>query len=122
MSNIFRNIKTSDEKKPTRFYSSKQESDVAKAVGGKTTANSGATMFQKGDLLTEQWLLECKTCTKPQKSFSLKEEWFEKNKHESLFMSKPYSAVVFNFGPDKPNYYVIDEITFKELLELQAKA
>ena len=79
-------------------------------------------MFQKGDLLTEQWLLECKTCTKPQKSFSLKEEWFEKNKHESLFMSKPYSAVVFNFGPDKPNYYVIDEITFKELLELQAKA
>ena len=40
--------------RPTRFYSSKQEKAVAKAVGGKVTANSGATAF-----LTIR-LIECK--------------------------------------------------------------
>lgn len=29
--------------KPTRWYSNKQEKKVAKAVGGRQTANSGAT-------------------------------------------------------------------------------
>ena len=31
--------------RPTRFYSTRQEKKVAKAVGGKRTANSGATAF-----------------------------------------------------------------------------
>lgn len=30
-------------------------------------------------------------------------------------MGKPYSAVVFNFGPDERNYYVIDEELFEIL-------
>jgi hypothetical protein len=34
-------------------------------------------------------------------------------------MGKDYTAVVFNFGPDQENYYVIDEKTFQELLQLQ---
>lgn len=33
--------------RPTRFYSNKQEKQVAKAVGGRKTANSGATPFVK---------------------------------------------------------------------------
>ena len=33
----------SDKKKPTRYFSDKQEKAVAKAIGGKQTANSGAT-------------------------------------------------------------------------------
>ena len=114
--NTFRSKKEITDKMPTRFYSSRQESQIAEAVNGKTTKNSGATMWQKGDITTDNWLLEAKTCTKSQKQFTLKEEWFEKNKHESLFMGKQYSAVVFNFGPDKPNYYIIDELTFQEFL------
>ncbi len=43
MSNIFRSQKNSDEIKPTRHYSTKQEKSIAEAVGGKRTANSGAT-------------------------------------------------------------------------------
>ena len=35
--------------KPTRYYSSRQEKQIAKAVGGKTVKNSGATLFDKGD-------------------------------------------------------------------------
>lgn len=31
--------------KPTRYFSSRQEKAVAKAIGGKKTANSGATPY-----------------------------------------------------------------------------
>ena len=34
-------------------------------------------------------------------------------------MGKDYTALVFNFGPDEDNYYIIDEKIFQELLELQ---
>ena len=106
--------------KPTRYYSSRQEKKVAKELGAKLTPNSGATMFQKGDLILGNWLLECKTQTKNKESFTIKKEWFEKNLQESVIMGKDYTAIVFNFGPDQENYYIIDEDTFKELLDLQS--
>ena len=106
--------------KPTRYYSSRQEKKVAKELGAKLTPNSGATMFQKGDLILGNWLLECKTQTKNKESFTIKNEWFEKNLQESVIMGKDYTAIVFNFGPDQENYYIIDEDTFKELLDLQS--
>jgi hypothetical protein len=102
--------------RPTRFYSKKQETKVAKAVGGKRTANSGATTFSKGDVTTDSFLIECKTCTEPRKSFTLKKEWFDKNKEEAFAMHKDYSAVVFDFG-DGENLYVIDEHLFRVLQE-----
>ncbi len=36
-------VKEGSKPKPTRYFSSKQEKTVAKAIGGKTTPNSGAT-------------------------------------------------------------------------------
>lgn len=111
----YRLHKDNGEKKPTRFYSSQQEKDVAKAVGGRRTANSGATPFSKGDVTAEDWLFECKTQTKAKETFTLRKEWFEKNLQESLYMGKKYSALVFDFGPSQRHYYIIDEITFKEL-------
>lgn len=120
MPNNFRAKREEDlENKPTRYFSNKQEASIAKAVGGKQTKNSGATTFQPGDVITDKWLLEAKTCTKPKKQFTLKEEWFIKNIDESLLANKEYTAIVFNFGPDKPNYYIINESTFQELLEYQ---
>ena len=103
--------------KPTRFYSSKQEKAVAKAVGGKKVANSGATAFNKGDVTTDSILIECKTCMENKKSFSIKKEWLDKNKEEAFEMGKSYSALAFNFGPDSENYYVINEKLFKILKE-----
>ena len=100
--------------RPTRFYSSRQEKKVAKALGGNRVVNSGATLFRKGDVQTAEFLLECKTCTEPRKSFTLKKEWFDKNKEEAFAMHKDYSAVVFDFG-DGENFYVIDEGLFKKL-------
>ena len=106
------------ESKPTRYYSTKQEKQVAKTLGGTRTKNSGATMFQKGDLTTDDWLIECKTKMSPSESMSIKKEWLEKNLKESLFMGKKYNALAFNFGPDESNYYIIDEQTFQCLVEL----
>lgn len=102
--------------RPTRFFSKVQENEVAKAVGGKRTANSGATAFSKGDVRTEQFLIECKTCTSNKQSFSIKKEWIQKNKEEAFAMNKQYSAIAFNFGPDEPNYYVIDQKLFTQLV------
>lgn len=100
--------------KPTRFYSNRQEKQVAKAVNGKQTVNSGATPFYKGDVVTDEWLIECKTTTQSKKSFTIKQDWLRKNKEEAFAMRKDYNALAFNFGMDGENYYIIDEKTFKE--------
>lgn len=102
--------------RPTRFYSKNQEKKVAKAVSGRRTANSGATQWSKGDVTTDNFLLECKTHTEFRKSFTLQYEWFEKNKEEAFAMNKDYSAIVIDFG-DGENHYVIDEKLFLMLLE-----
>ena len=104
-------------KPPTRYYSNKQEKAVSKETAGSQTSNSGATPFQKGDVLTDLFLLEAKTKTTHSESISIKKEWFDKNRQEMVFMGKPYSAVVFNFGPGEENHYIIDEYLFQELLE-----
>lgn len=103
-------------KRSTRYYSNLQERRVAKAIGGRQTSNSGAPRFTAGDVRTNSFLLECKTCTEPRKSFTLKKEWFDKNKEEAFAMHKDYSAVVFDFG-DGENLYVIDEQLFQKLVK-----
>ena len=104
------------EKKPTRYYSKKQEKTVAENLGGRRQPNSGATMFAKGDVTLDDWLLECKTKTKPSESITIHKEWIEKNDKEALFIGKPYNAIAFNFGPDEKNYYIINEELFEELV------
>lgn len=100
----------------TRYYSNKQEKKVAKAVKGRKTANSGATAFQKGDVVTKDWLIECKTKVKDSTSFTVKEEWLLKNEEEAFAMGKNNSALVFDFGPNSDKrYYIISERLFQVL-------
>lgn len=101
--------------KPTRYYSNKQEKYVAKKFSGKQTKNSGATRFEKGDVVLDKWLVECKTKTQPSSSISIKKEWIEKNISEACSMGKDYQTIAFSFGPGEPNYYIIDEFLFEEL-------
>ena len=101
---------------PTRHYSKRQEKKVAKAVGGKRTANSGATPFEKGDVMTQDWLIECKTKTKDCSSFTIKEDWLLKNEEEAFAMGKNNSALCFDFGPNaNKRYYIISERLFELL-------
>ena len=111
--------KSEDGKKPTRYYSKKQETAVAEAVGGSRTLNSGATMFGgKSDVaIPNLFSIECKTKTSAAASISIKKDWIEKLKAEALFDHHPYQALAFNFGPDQDNYYIIDEYLFFELVE-----
>ena len=109
-------------KSSTRYFSNKQEKRVAKRVGGKQTANSGATKFSKGDVRTDNgWLIECKTKTTPSESISIKRDWLEKNEEEAFAMGKEHSAIAFSFGDthNDTDYYIISEKEFKRLLDLE---
>ena len=103
--------------RPTRFYSSKQEKAVARVIGGKQVSNSGATAFSKGDVTTENWCIECKTCTTAKASFAIQREWLIKNREEAFSMGKSYNALCFDYGPDTNRYYVVDEKTFLKMKE-----
>ena len=105
-------------KEPTRYYSKKKEDAIAKKLGGARVKNSGATAWAKGDVNLDKWLLEAKTRMTSSASISIQKEWLEKNNKEALFMGKPYSALAFNFGPDQPNYYIIDESLFETLVSV----
>ena len=120
MSSPFRVSNPAKQGEPPRYYSNRQEKAVAKEIGGKQTKNSGATLFQKSDVYTDLFNLECKTKTTNSDSISIKREWFEKQIRENIQMGKKYSAIVFNFGPDAPyneNHYIINEQLFLALQE-----
>lgn len=104
--------------RPTRFYSTKQEKAVAKMTGGRQVSNSGATAFAKGDVVTDNWLIECKTSVQAKASFSIRREWLQKNREEAFAMNRPYNALCFDFGNGSNRYYVIDEKTFISMKEM----
>ena len=103
----------------TRDASNKQEKVIAKALGAGRTPNSGATKFDKGDLtIGQEWLIEAKTCMQPKKSFSIKQDWLKKLKEEQYATNKMYSSLCFDFGENTNRYYIIDEQTFKYIVEI----
>ena len=105
--------------KTTREASTAQEKKIAKVLGARRVANSGATKFDKGDVvLGSEWLIEAKTAMEPKKSFSIKKDWLEKLREEKFACRKDYNALCFDFGDGGNRYYILDEDTFKTLIEL----
>lgn len=105
--------------KSTREASARQEKAIAKSIGGRRTPNSGATSFDKSDVYVgSEWSIEAKTCMTPKSSFSIKKQWLEKMKEEQFACNKSYSALCFDFGDEGSRYYIIDEQTFKQVMEL----
>lgn len=103
----------------TRYYSDLHEKSVCSALKAKQQSNSGAGKFRKGDVvnINASLLVECKTVMKDKDSVSIKKEWVEKNKSEAFSQNLSNSCIAFNFGPSKPNFYVIDEKLMKYLVE-----
>ena len=60
----------------TRAAADIHEKSVCKALGASQQSNSGAGLFQKGDLVQKEasLLIECKTCMTEKNSFSIKKE------------------------------------------------
>ena len=102
--------------RPTRFYSDKQEKKVVKAFGGKQTPNSGATPWAKGDVLTDQFLIECKTSVAEKSTFSVPKKWLTKMQEEAFAMGKEHAALGFDYG-DGQMFYIINDRLFKRLVE-----
>lgn len=100
----------------TRYFSDKQEKKVAKAIGGRQTANSGATQWSKSDVRNDLFAIECKTHTELREQFTIKRDWILKNEEEAFQMGKRYSALALDFG-DGENYFLISQRLFLELLE-----
>lgn len=106
--------------RPTRYYSKKQEIRTAKVLNSKVVANSGATLFDKGDVSNEHMLIECKTLAKPQETRTIHKDWFKTIEEEALCSGKHFSAVVFDFGDGK-DYVAVPIEQFKELFECWRK-
>lgn len=94
-----------------------QEAAVAAKLGGTLTPGSGAAQFYGGDVLTADFLIECKTTTKAQTSFSIKEEWLKKAKEQAFEQRKYNYALAFRFDPTGPDFIVMPIDTFKYLIE-----
>ena len=106
-------------KEATKWFSDRQELAVANALGGHRTPMSGASNFYKGDVVTKDWMIECKTQTTEKKSFSIKKDWLEKATEEAFSTDKSHVALAFNFGGEdqSQNFYVICEKDMKYLID-----
>ena len=86
-------------------------------VGGRTQSNSGGTRFGGGDVHTKTVFIEAKTPTADKNSFSVKKEWLIKAKEQAFEQNKNDYALAFRFGPDEPDFFVIDSKLFKYLID-----
>ena len=98
----------------TRAKSSQQEKRIAKAMGGRQVVGSGSTPFLKGDVIAGKLFIEAKTRMELSKSISVKKEWMEKAKAQSVAMRKEDYAVAISFG-DPKEYYIIEDALMEEL-------
>ena len=105
-------------KDSTRYFSSKQEEYIAKLINGRTVSNSGAAKFTCGDVISDDFIIECKTKMKPSESFSIKKQWLIDSEYERISARKAHNALCFSFGENEPNYFVLSEKEFLKYVEL----
>jgi hypothetical protein len=92
--------------------SQKHEKRLAKAVNGSTNAASGAFWSRKGDVRSDDLLIEHKWTGK--KSFSLKAEVLEKIVMEAIIDSR---MPVLGISLNNKNYVLLTEDDFLEMRE-----
>ena len=90
----------------------KHEKRLAKAVGGQRNVASGAFWFRKGDVRSQDLLIEHKWTGK--KSFTIKSDILEKITTEALLDSR---TPVLGISLNDVNYVVMDENDFLTMRE-----
>jgi len=106
----------------TRYYADQHEKSICKALGARQTSGSGSNRFEKGDVVVPDiMLIEAKCSMSDKKSVSIKEEWLDKLKQETFRNRLRFSSLCFNFCPDGANYYIIDELLMKYLIDILKK-
>lgn len=105
----------------TKYLSDRQELAVSRAVGGKRTFASGAGVFDKTDVVTRAFAIECKTAMEQKKAFPIRKDWIDKLIEQSFSAKKNHWALAFNFGGEENlsnNFYIINEEDFARLNDL----
>lgn len=97
-----------------------QEERVAKLFDGKRTPQSGGGKFRKGDILTKDFLIECKTTIEPKLTYSVKKDTLDKAKHEANEMGKEDSILAFTIGENFEDYFVVSHRFIRKLINLQS--
>lgn len=100
--------------------SRKQEGRITKsfkqiAEEARQAMASGALWFQKSDVITNKFRIECKTKVKPSKQMIIKKEWLDKISEEAFYSGK-IGLLAFSFGDNK-DYIAIDSKEFLTLME-----
>jgi hypothetical protein len=95
--------------------SQNQEKRCAKKLSGKTVVASGALWGSKGDVRTDEFLIECKTTDK--KSYSLKKEIWEKIEKEALHDGMRIPMMNIELDGGKVSLAVLNMTDFLGLLE-----
>lgn len=100
--------------------SRKQEGRITKsfkqiAEEARQAMASGALWFQKSDVITNKFRIECKTKVKPSKQMTIKKEWLDKISEEAFYSGK-IGLLAFSFGDNK-DYIAIDSKEFLTLME-----
>jgi hypothetical protein len=90
--------------------SQKHEKRIAKAIGGSTTAASGAFWSRKGDVRSKDLLVEHKWTGK--KSKTIKSEELKKITNEAIMDGR---TPVFGIHLDGEDYVILLETDFLEL-------
>lgn len=93
-----------------------QEKQVASLVNGQTQIASGGTSHGGGDVLTNTWFFECKTVTTNKDSYSVKKSVLEKAKEQCFEQQRDYYSLAFRFSPEGKDYFVVDNDTFKYMM------
>lgn len=100
-----------------RTVSQKQEDRIAENIGGKRVSNSGATKFDKGDVINLDWLIEAKTRASTRKNLCIQREWLDKLRDEAYAHRRYYYALAISFDNEK-DYFVIEDSLFYKMLKV----
>ena len=80
--------------KSTKYYSNIQEKQIADALGWHQVSGSGARNLHPGDVISDDWMGECKTHTKPGNKIVFDFKVWEKIRDEAISQFK--YAVLFS--------------------------
>lgn len=82
---------------PTKYYSNIQEHRVAEYLGWEVVVGSGATATRPGDIVSAQWLGECKTHIKQGNKVVFYRKHWDKIKKEATSKFK-YPVLIVDDG------------------------
>jgi hypothetical protein len=82
----------------------------------KRTKASGALWYEKSDVVSEDYQIECKTKESPSLQITVKKEWLTKI-NEEAFQTGKTPLLVISFG-DGQDYYILKEEDFLRLAKI----